>query len=188
MIDRSPAFRDLLVAELVGHPAENGDDVVVDLQRHDEQGGFTDIEVVSKNFCHLIIEAKRGWTIPSREQLEIYCRRMTSPSKAERRIVSLSAATRDYATRRLPNQIADVPVTHRSWADIKRVAEAARRKASSYEEKLWLRHLGRHLEDYVSMQNPRDNLVYVVSLSAKPIIEGDDYTWIDVARIAQMTL
>jgi hypothetical protein len=175
-------FRNTLVTDLIGHPLENGDDVVIDLQRHDQQGGFTDIELVSKNFCHLIIEAKCGWTIPGQEQLEIYSRRMTRHSKAERRIVSLSAATRDYAVRRLPNRIANVPVTHRSWADIKQIAEVAHRKTTSHEEKLWLRHLSQHLEDYVSMQNPRDNLVYVVSLSAQPIKKGDDYTWIDVVE------
>lgn len=32
------------------------------------------------------------------------------------------------------------------------------------------------------MQNPRDNLVYVVSLSSDPINQGDPYTWIDVVE------
>lgn len=181
-LDRCMSFRDLCVADLIGRAPLPGDDVIVHLQRHDEEGGFTDIEIISKDFCHLIIEGKRGWTIPSREQLKTYSRRMTRRSKTERQIVSLSAATQDYAIRRLPNQIAKVPVTHRSWADMKQLAEAAGRKASGYEEKLWLRHLSRHLEDYVSMQNPRDNLVYVVSLSAQPIKKGDDYTWIDVVE------
>jgi hypothetical protein len=182
VMQKSPTFVRMLLTDLIGRRPNDKCDFVIDLQKRDAEGGFTDIELVSKSFCHLIIEAKRGWTIPSQEQLEIYSRRMTRLSKAECRIVSLSAATCDYAARRLPNQIADVLVTHRSWADIKRVAEAAHRKAGSYEEKLWLHHLGQHLEDYVSMQNPRDNLVYVVSLSAQPIKEGDDYTWIDVVE------
>ena len=32
------------------------------------------------------------------------------------------------------------------------------------------------------MQNPRDNQVFVVALSAQPIKDGDDYTWIDVVE------
>lgn len=181
-LDRCPSFRDAFIADLVGHAPREEDEIVVDLQRHDEKGGFTDIEIVGKNFCHLIVEAKCGWTVPSREQLETYAQRLPKLSKAARHILSLSAATRDYAARRLPKKIDDIPVSHRSWSAIKRLVEAAHRNAGAYEEKLWLRHLSRHLEDYVSMQNPRDNLVYVVSLSAEPIKEGDAYTWIDVVE------
>jgi hypothetical protein len=36
--------------------------------------------------------------------------------------------------------------------------------------------VAQHLEDYVSMQNPRDNMVYVVSLSIQPINEGAAYS------------
>lgn len=171
----------MVISDLIGHPINKENDFDVYLQRSDKQGGFTDIELVKTELCHLIIEAKRGWDIPNQEQLEMYSRRMTC-SKSKRVIVSISAATLKYAVRRLPSEINGVPVTHRSWAGIKRVADAAHSEVGSFKEKLWLRHLSRHLEDYVSMQNPRDNLVYVVSLSTKPIREGDNYTWIDVVE------
>jgi hypothetical protein len=60
---------------------------VIDLQRHDEHGGFTDVEIVCKDVCHVIIEAKRGWTVPEQWQLETYAQRVAGLSKAERRIV-----------------------------------------------------------------------------------------------------
>lgn len=182
ILDRCPSFRNLFVSDLIGCPLNEQEEFVVDLQRHGEEGGFTDVEVVSRDFCHLIIEAKRGWTIPSHNQLETYSRRLSSLSKASRKIISVSAATREYAVRRLRVDIADVPVTHRSWADIKRLAGAAYRNANGFEEKLWLRQFDRHLEDYVSMQNPRDNLVYVVSLSARSTRPGESYSWIDAVE------
>lgn len=182
VLEKSPTLLKLLVADLVAPSCIPGDDVVIELQRRHEQGGFTDVEILSKNVCHLILEAKRGWVIPSQSQLATYARRISDPSKAKRRIVSLSAAKQDYAARRLPKDVLGLPVSHRSWADIKRLVAAAHRSASSFEEKLWLRQLSQHLEGYVSMQNPRDNLVYVVSLSAAPIDAGAGYSWIDVVE------
>ena len=181
-LDRCATFRDLFAVEMFGHSPERMNEVTFDLQRHDEAGGFTDIEVASAGFCHFVIEAKRGWAIPSVEQLEVYARRLANSSGIDRLIVSISAATYDYAMHHLPKDISGVPVSHRSWLDISRVAEAARRKATGYEEKLWLWHLRRHLEDFVSMQDPRDNMVYVVSLSARPIHDGNPYTWIDAVE------
>lgn len=180
VLEKCPAFRCMVISDLIGHSIGEENDIEVYLQRSDEQGGFTDIELFSKGLCHLIVEAKRGWTIPNHKQLEKYSRREMTCSKSERMIVSLSAATRKYAIRRLPGEINGVPVTHRSWAHIRSVVDTAHSEIGSFKEKLWLRHLSRHLEDYVSMQNPRDNQVFVVSLSTKPINDGDDYTWIDV--------
>jgi hypothetical protein len=181
-LEQSIAFRELFISELLGRSVKIADGVDVDLQRHVEGGGFTDIELVRKNVCHLIIEAKRGWAIPSKQQLEKYARRLERSADGRCLIVSLSAATTRYASRHLPLRIGKVPVTHRSWADVWHLTDAAHRKASGFEEKLWLRHLSWHLKDYVSMQDPQNNSVYVVSLSAAPINEGNEYTWIDVVE------
>jgi hypothetical protein len=180
-LDQCPTFMDLFLRDVIGLSSPV-DEVIVDLQRHHSSGGFTDIEIIGKNFCHLIVEAKSGWAIPGTEQLATYARRLTRHDRAERRILSISAASLSYAAGRLVERIDDVPVSHRSWSDIQQLAEAARQNASGHEEKLWLRHLYRHLEGYVSMQNPRDNLVYVVSLSDDPIKDGNPYTWIDVVE------
>lgn len=182
VIERSPCFLKLVVAEVVAPSCTPGEEVLIYLQRHDEHGGFTDVEIVCKDVCHVIIEAKRGWIIPGQAQLETYAHRVSGLSKGERRIVSLSAASQDYAVKRLPKEVLGSPVVHRSWADIMRMANAAYRSATSFEEKLWLRQFAKHLEDYVSMQNLRDNMVYVVSLSRQPINEGVDHSWIDVVE------
>ena len=80
VIERSPAFLKLIVADAIGPSWAPGEEVVIDLQRHDEHGGFTDVEVVCKDVCHIIIEAKRGWTIPGEAQL---CRRESNRLKSD---------------------------------------------------------------------------------------------------------
>lgn len=182
VVERSRAFLKMILADALGPSWAPGEEVVIDLQLHDEHGGFTDVEVVCKDICHLIIEAKCGWTIPGQAQLETYAHRIAGLSKSERCIVSLSAASQEYAANRLPREVLGSPVVHRSWADIMRLATAASRSATSFEEKFWLRQFAKHLEDYVSMQNPRDNMVYVVSLSTHSINEGARYSWIDVVE------
>jgi hypothetical protein len=145
VIERSPALLKLIIVDVVGPSCAPGEEVAIDLQRHDEHGGFTDVEIVCRDICHLIIEAKRGWTIPGQAQLETYAHRVAGLSKAERRIVSLSAASQEYAVDRLPRQVLGSPVVHRSWADIVRLVTAASRSATSFEEKLWLRQFAQTL-------------------------------------------
>ena len=180
VIDKCPSFRKMLVKKLDCLPA-TGRAIVVELQRY-EKDGFTDIELISDNFCHVIIEAKCGWTLPSREQLEKYSRRMPGSSKSKRKIVSLSAVTKDRAARGLPENINGVPVAHYSWEDVRRMVAEARQKTRIHTEKRWLYHLYLHLGGYVAMQNQCDNNVLVVSLNSDPISSRFNYTWIDVVE------
>src|ERR1041385_4552476 len=84
-LDQCPTFMDLFLRDVIGLSSPV-DEVIVDLQRHHSSGGFTDIEIIGKNFCHLIVEAKSGWAIPGTEQLATYARRLTRHDRAERRI------------------------------------------------------------------------------------------------------
>lgn len=154
----------------------------IELQRFGADAGYTDIEIICPTICHIIVEAKRGWYLPSKNQLLRYIGRLKQPQNSARAIVSLSAATTEYASGRLPTEIDGVPVSHFSWLDIKRMVLRAHRTARSFEEKLWLRQMGKHLEDYISMQNPRDNNVFLVSLSRQPVLKDTQYTWIDVVE------
>src|SRR4051812_38405130 len=67
---QAPAFLVGFLAHVAG--AAPGADPVIELQRHDAaDGGFTDVEVRSSD-VHVIIEAKRGWALPSDGQLRRY--------------------------------------------------------------------------------------------------------------------
>mgnify|MGYP001559198852 CR=1 FL=1 len=50
-------------------------DVGIAVHRHETGGGITDVEIEIPGALHVIIEAKRGWVLPSKAQLEMYARR-----------------------------------------------------------------------------------------------------------------
>ncbi|WP_072378128.1 hypothetical protein [Hyphomicrobium sp. NDB2Meth4] len=181
IMSRCPIFRDSFLSDLAGSGIR-AHTAAVSMQQPSEYGGFTDIEIVAEGFGHAIIEAKQGWAIPTATQLTKYAQRLKhSPQTG--RIVSLSAAEDYYASRHLPKSIAGLPVSHRSWSHIQRLAIEACSSSRSAEERLWLREFTQHLKVYVSMRNPTDNTVYVVSLSRNPVNAAyPDYSWIDVVE------
>jgi hypothetical protein len=60
---------------------------VINLQRHDELGGFTDVEVSVPGELLLIFEAKRGWNLPAEGQLRVYAKRLDQSEAKDRRLV-----------------------------------------------------------------------------------------------------
>ena len=169
-------------AQLDLDPSDPEQQVFIDAQKHGTDEGFTDIEILIPNICHIIIEAKRYWELPSILQLEKYADRPETSPVLKSRIVSLSAASREYAASRLPGTINNTSLVHRSWSDLYKLVQTAYHGTKSKEEKLWLREFKIHLRGYVSMRNPQDNWVYVVSLTDKLIKENGDHTGIDVVE------
>lgn len=157
-------------------------DTLITLQKHGQDGGYTDIEVHSAGRFHAIIEAKRSWELPTQEQLQRYRSRLISGSTGVQRMVSITAASAKFAKHYLPAETDGASVIHQSWGEVRRLAEDARTAATSHEEKLWLSHLTEHLGDFVAMDRITDNSVYVVSLGLDAISEGSGYTWIDVVE------
>jgi hypothetical protein len=86
---RNPALLNAFVA-VVASAGDVTDDLVVELQMHDETDrGFTDIELRSPAL-HVIVEAKRGWSLPSKAQLRRYEARFASAGANEQRFVVLT--------------------------------------------------------------------------------------------------
>lgn len=159
----------------------NTENVLIQLQSHGEDNGYTDIEIICEPDIHVIIEAKKYWQIPTETQLKKYASRFKR-ANARQILVTLSAASSDYANGKLPREIDGVPIIHRSWADIQKLAMTSFKKTKSFQDKLWLHELEKHLRGYVAMQDPKDNSVYVVVLSSDDILPGSSYTWIDVVE------
>lgn len=180
-LDRSPALARLLVESLVKRKAKPAL-LQVSLQGGGDDGGFTDIEIRWGSLLHAIIEAKQGFSVPSEAQLRRYRPRLKPESATVQRIVSLSALPNEVATLWLPPSIDAVPVSHLSWGDVRRLALLALGKTRSTEERLWLRELSTHLEDFAAMNRTRDNMVFVVSLGSSPMRKGEHHTWIDVVE------
>lgn len=179
---KCPALLSAFVCQTIGGPISNEQQVSVELQRSHDEGGFTDIEIIAPGQLHLIVEAKRDWLLPSVEQLARYRLRVRPEHFAKTALVSISAAPKEFAVTRMPSSLDGVPTTHQSWANVQSLVRAAFNQTVNFEQRLWLRALDKHLGAYVSMQNPRDNLVLVVVLSAEPIRDSSPYNWIDVVE------
>jgi hypothetical protein len=151
---------------------------LVRLQEGMSGAGFTDIEIEAeraKKRLHLVIEAKRGYALPSAKQLTKYATRSEPPPTA---LLVCAEASRDFVQGKLPEKAAGVQVYYRSWGDLEQlVVEAASRSRRHVERRL-LRDLSCYLRGLMTMQNVSSNLVYVVSLGGE--IEDTGITFRDV--------
>jgi len=180
---QSPTFLKAFLQNVIDQEIKRGSDVSIRLQQYEGTGGITDIEIESANQFYLILEAKRGWNLPSREQLELYAKRPSfRDSKAVfKRILVLSECSRGYAELHLKvHEVADVPIKPLSWRDIALLATKTRSKGSHAEKRL-LNELLIYLRGLMTMQNIDSNWVYVVALAqGKP--RGWGISWIDIVR------
>lgn len=124
--------------------------------------GYTDIEVESERLA-MILEAKRGWNLPSEEQLRQYSPRLEQFEIG--RILVVSECTPEFAQPQLPDAIEGVPVVYRSWKQIVQLAQGC--EPSAHAEKRILRELSTYLRGLMTMQKQTSNMVYVVSLGTK---------------------
>ena len=178
----SQTFRAKVLEHVIGRsPADDNADIRV--QRFEQDGGITDIEIVAPYNFHIVVEAKRGWTLPISEQLNKYAMRQSfAQHKArDKCLVSLSECTREYAQSHLPKEaVGSIPVFHISWKDLVSWARFARRSAPTREKGL-LEDLASYLGIVMTSQRRDSNWVYVVSLgSRKP--SGWKISWIDIVE------
>jgi hypothetical protein len=181
LLNHSLHMRRLLVGAVFNKP-QDVKECVIALQKHSLDGGYTDIEVQAGNRWHFVLEAKRGWDVPSRRQLAQYSTRLKRTQTAVQRLVTVSAADRTFAAEHLPRRIDGIGVSHFSWTDIAQFAKRAQALARGFEERLWLRQFAQHLKEYVSMERTTDNTVYVLSLGIQPMVKGKRHNWIDVVE------
>jgi hypothetical protein len=153
------------------------------IHRHEVAGGITDIEIIQEGRFHLIVEAKRGWRLPGRRQLERYASRQSFRQSRARvkGLLSLSECSPEYAGAHLPGRaIRGFPLRHLSWRQLVDVAESSR-KASGLHQRRVLDQLIGYLRSLMTSQDQESNLVYVVALSADTE-KGWSVSWIDVVR------
>ena len=78
-LSQVPSFLDRLGSAL-GTPELSARNAIVRLQEHKAGTGITDLEIDARGYAAWIIEAKRGFTVPSAEQLEKYATRLGEPT------------------------------------------------------------------------------------------------------------
>lgn len=173
------AHSDGLVAELltsVFPDEEVGELKDVRLQEFVPGGGITDIEIESSRL-HLVIEAKRGWNLPTLAQLAQYAPRLDGLPRSA--ICVLAECSPEFA-RRLPDEVGGVPVRYRSWKQLAQLVTMSANAGGSVEKRL-LRELLRYLKGLMTMQNVTSNLVYVVSLNSRPL-DWSELTFIETVE------
>lgn len=154
------------------------------LQDHAHEKGYTDIELIDPGRHHIIIEAKRGFTVPSLTQLEKYADRLLaiSDSLAQPLLVVLAESDREETWLKLhvPAVVKGIPVKSISWQCFQKMARHSIVKAN-HEEKRLLKQLIQYLDKVTSMQNQNSNMVYVVSLN-DDTFSAANITFIDVVE------
>ena len=168
---RSPQLLRAVVGK-VTDASFDPDEARIRLQTHHAEGGFTDIEVEVPDALHLIFEAKRGWNLPSHEQLALYARRF-APDLAgitQGIIVLTQWGAESMVERQLGAWDLPYPRTVVGWSDVVQLVDQVRRRGPLAERRL-LEELGRYLRAVADMRDIDSNRVFVVSLS-RGRIEG----------------
>jgi hypothetical protein len=183
-LSQSDSFMAALLHEL-GLPAGKADEAEVRLQQYEAGRGFTDIEIeLPRKFC-VIIEAKRGPNLPSRQQLMQYARRdqFRRYGSKSKRLVVISECSPDYANTHLSGYDAlGASVTPLSWQRTAAIAKKSARRAP-HAEKMLISQLLAYLQGLTNAAEKRvdSNWVYVLSLGDWAE-EGSTITYIETVE------
>ena len=181
-LKQAPPFLDRL-GNALGTPELSLRDPLVRLQEHKTGAGITDLEIHARGYAAWIIEAKRGFRVPSTDQLERYAARLGESRYCEgtRGLVVLAASDRSerWLRQQLGDEIDGIPIHALSWRQVQRMAGEARRGTGPVIKSL-LSQFETYLGEEVTMENWYDNRVYVVSLSRETF--GGITSFVDVVE------
>jgi hypothetical protein len=163
---QSDALVSALLTRSYGQGVQHGELVALRLQETVPGAGRTDVEVETKRL-HLILEAKRGWWLPTEAQLRRYAGRFEAGHAPL--LLVVAECSPDYARPRLPAEVEGVHVQYAAWADIAALVEDVAGAATSAAEKRLLRDFIRYLKGLMTMQNVTSNMVYVLSLGQQSL-------------------
>ncbi len=136
--------------------------------RDDERIGITDIEIASTDL-HLIIEAKRGWSLPTAQQMNKYVPILHRSKAADKRLVVLTrwgTETKAVVEGELGSAIDGFPIVALGIYDVIRAARAAQSEETSRRSRLFLAELVTYLEGAGYLTSHRDTRVHVVALNS----------------------
>jgi hypothetical protein len=163
-----PTFLSTFLRLVLGRPASViGTEVRI--QNQERGAGVTDIEIESPGRFFVVIEAKRGWVLPSRRQLAQYAakRSLALCRSPKRCLAVLSECTEHFAVAQSsPAELNGVPVRYVTWRSIASLAAKARNRAS-INQRYILNQLLTYLTSVISLPSVESNLVYVVALSGE---------------------
>jgi len=143
----------------------------IHLQHFEEEDkGYSDIEIWEGEERKVIIEAKRGWEIPSKEQLEKYASRF----KNDPQVIALSTCTEDFATRNLDDKYGYI-----SWKRVLGILNQSITSVNGILEKNILFDYKNYLGKIIDMERESSNWVYCVSLS-RALVANSKVSFLEV--------
>ncbi len=183
VLSRSPAFLRLFLRHIDIKTKFDPELIKVKLQQHERDKGFTDFEIEQEGEFSVIVEAKRGWNYPSRQQLDKYSSRKSfkTSSVKTKKLVVLTESSNTFTTAHFHIKRSNsYKVTVISWKEMWTLARQARRDGGNYQKRL-LEELIEYLGKIMTLQNIYSNKVYVVSLK----YHGErnwGISWIDIVK------
>ncbi len=162
---QSHAFAQRVVQAVYGKSM--GALTAIGLQQADNDTGRTDIEIETEH-AHLVIEAKRGWTVPQMQQLQKYADRLKRERGRDRRIVVVAEAAEHFppVQQMLDGGPVDgIRVSYLPWSQLAALAAETSAAVKARAERALLRELNRYLRRLMTSQSVTSNMVYVVSLN-----------------------
>jgi hypothetical protein len=165
---QSEAFTRAVLAEAFDEE-EQGEVTAIRLQDSAPGTGRTDVEIETQRL-HLVLEAKRGWNLPTVGQLQQYAERLNERDDRDRRIGVVAECAAYYPpVQTLPKALDGVPVSYMPWKRIADIATSTAAASRSHAEKRLLTELTSYLKGLMTMQDVTSNLVYVVVLGQDPL-------------------
>lgn len=181
VLSRSEAFLRLLIADICGSVPSHLRDAIIKLQTGRGMDGITDIEIEVSSELVFVIEAKRGPQLPTARQLAKYANFLSGSAAENKHLLALTNASAASAGSRLEcDGIARTHLHHRSWRQIRTLAESASRSSESNANKQWLRTFCDYVGGLLEMEMRYSNKVFVVSLGGRG--EGWSISFRDVVE------
>ncbi len=165
---QSEAFTRAALSETFGD-ATQGEVTAIRLQESAPGTGRTDVEIETERL-HLVVEAKRGWNLPTPAQLQQYADRLNGRDDRDRRIAVVAECAPYYPpVQALPESLDGVPVSYTPWKRIAEIATVTAAASRSHAEKRLLAELTSYLRGLMTMQDVTSNMVFVVVLGQDPL-------------------
>ncbi|HZR59048.1 MAG TPA: hypothetical protein VFA74_19430 [Terriglobales bacterium] len=172
-------FRTEFVRTLAKVDSGGSAEVVLSLQSHKSESGITDIELELDGQFHMIVEAKRGWELPSRQQLEMYGLRLVPGAFPCKVLVALTDATPEHAAVHLEcRSVSGIPVIPFSWGELLKLVQKSQ-NSRNLKERYIMGELVNYLRDLATLQDIHSNLVWVAPLKDETP-QGWHVSWIDI--------
>jgi len=179
-LSRSPSFLRQFLRKTINCRGDVSE-ATIRLQHYRRNEGITDIEIELAGQFQMIVEAKRGWNLPTAKQLKRYAPRLRKQICPIRRILVLSECSSEYAEHHLEcEQVQGIKVEAVPWKTVASIAESTAEQGRHAEKRL-LRELLSYLGRVTTVQDIESNWVYVVAL-ASGTKEGWGISWIDMVR------